>query len=63
LKRPGIARRHAAVAFAVSAFAVAGATTAATPSFGDPAKVIRAVFVVAETGFDPQAASDLYSTC
>jgi hypothetical protein len=63
LKRPGIARRHAAVAFAVCAFAVAGATNAATPSFGDPAKVIRAVFVVAETGFDPQAASDLYSTC
>jgi hypothetical protein len=63
LKRPGIARRRAAVAFAVCAFAVAGATNAATPSFGDPAKVIRAVFVVAETGFDPQAASDLYSTC
>ena len=27
----------------------------------DPAKVIRAVFPVAETGFDPQAAGDIYS--
>ena len=28
---------------------------------GDPAKVIRDVFPVAETGFDPQAVHDLYS--
>ena len=35
----------------------------AAPAFAqpDPNKVLRAVFPVAETGFDPQAAGDLYS--
>ena len=27
----------------------------------DPAKVLRTAIIVAETGFDPQAAQDLYS--
>ncbi|MEO5700847.1 MAG: ABC transporter substrate-binding protein [Casimicrobiaceae bacterium] len=37
------------------------ATPAATPAFADPAKVLRVAQPVAETGFDPQATSDLYS--
>jgi ABC-type transport system substrate-binding protein len=34
---------------------------AAQDRFADPAKVLRTVFPVAETGFDPAAARDLYS--
>ncbi len=34
---------------------------AASPSPADPAKVLRIAIPVAETGFDPQATSDLYS--
>ena len=33
----------------------------AQPMWADPAKTLRVVFPVAETGFDPQATSDLYS--
>ena len=44
---------------------VAGATAfGATPTAqgaADPAKVLHVAFIVAETGFDPQATSDLYS--
>ncbi len=40
----------------VIASAVAGAVSAA-----DMTKTIRTAFIVAETGFDPQATSDLYS--
>ncbi|MEP7206251.1 MAG: ABC transporter substrate-binding protein [Casimicrobiaceae bacterium] len=36
-------------------------TPAGTPAFADPAKVLRVAQPVAETGFDPQATSDLYS--
>ncbi len=35
--------------------------SAAAPAFADPAKVLRVAIPVAETGFDPQATSDLYS--
>jgi ABC-type transport system substrate-binding protein len=35
--------------------------SAAAQAQPDPAKVIRAVFPTAETGFDPQAAGDVYS--
>jgi oligopeptide transport system substrate-binding protein len=34
----------------------------AAPTHADPAKVLRVTFPVAETGFDPQATSDLYSS-
>ncbi|MDE2428945.1 MAG: ABC transporter substrate-binding protein [Burkholderiales bacterium] len=37
------------------------ASHAADPEFADPGKVLRTVFPVAETGFDPAAARDLYS--
>ena len=47
----------ARAAAALLAAAVAS-TALAQP---DPAKVIRAVFPTAETGFDPQAAGDIYS--
>jgi len=43
---------------------VAAAAFAAAPALhaqGEPEKVLRAVFPVAETGFDPQAAGDIYS--
>jgi oligopeptide transport system substrate-binding protein len=51
------------VALALTAIAAAAfcATAVAAPEFGDPAKVLRIAFVAAETGFDPQAAADLYS--
>ncbi len=31
------------------------------PAWADPSKTLRVVFPIAETGFDPQATSDLYS--
>ena len=40
------------IAFAAMSFAARGA---------DPNKVLHVAFVAPETGFDPQAASDLYS--
>jgi ABC-type transport system substrate-binding protein len=48
-----------AVALAFAAFAADGF---AQPKWADPAKTIRVMFPVAETGFDPQATSDYYST-
>src|SRR5229473_7122303 len=44
------------VAAVVTALALSGPTMAA-----DMTKTIRTAFLVAETGFDPQATSDLYS--
>jgi oligopeptide transport system substrate-binding protein len=42
---------------------VLGATTGfAQPKWADPAKTIRVTFPIAETGFDPQATSDYYSS-
>ena len=49
-------RAHRLLAAAALALALAQPAAAA-----DPAKVIRDVFPVAETGFDPQAVHDLYS--
>jgi oligopeptide transport system substrate-binding protein len=40
---------------------VAAAFAAGAGAQADPDKVLRVVFRVAETGFDPQAVSDLYS--
>ena len=54
--------RAAALAwFAVLALAAGSPAQAQTPTWADPAKVLRVVFPVAETGFDPQATSDYYS--
>ena len=50
--------RLAAFAAALSLAAGLAVPAHAQP---DPAKVLRAVFPVAETGFDPQAAGDIYS--
>ena len=44
------------------AAAASGAAVGATPAFADPAKVLHVAIPVAETGFDPQATSDLYSS-
>jgi ABC-type transport system substrate-binding protein len=45
---------------ALAAAVLAAAPTAAQHR-GDPGKVLRVTFPIAETGFDPQATSDLYS--
>ncbi len=50
--RAGVGRGLLALALAVPGIAAAQA---------DPNKVLRVVFPVAETGFDPQASSDVYS--
>src|SRR5437762_1511330 len=49
-------RRSLLVAAVVIGFALSGSCIAA-----DMTKTIRTAFIVAETGFDPQATSDLYS--
>ena len=49
-------RRSLLVAAVVIGFALSGSSSAA-----DMTKTIRTAFIVAETGFDPQATSDLYS--
>jgi oligopeptide transport system substrate-binding protein len=62
MRRHGVwLRAFAALALASGVAAAAGTARATAPAFGDPDKVLRVVFVVAETGFDPQAVSDLYS--
>src|SRR5437660_874228 len=48
--------------FLVIASVLCAAASAQTkPTWADPAKTLRVAFPVAETGFDPQATSDLYS--
>ena len=42
--------------------AVASLPAVAQPKWADPAKTIRVTFPIAETGFDPQATSDYYSS-
>ena len=59
--------RHAALAVVAAvlvAFAAAFVAPAALaqPKWADPAKTIRVTFPIAETGFDPQATSDYYSS-
>lgn len=54
-------RALAALAALAVVFDATAAAKDTAPEFGDPAKVLRVMFVVAETGFDPQAAGDLYS--
>jgi ABC-type transport system substrate-binding protein len=50
--------KPAVLAVAVALF---GAAAAPAHAQADPTKVLRAVFPTAETGFDPQAAGDIYS--
>lgn len=48
--------------FVVAAFAlVAAAGSTTVQAQADPNKVLRVVFSIAETGFDPQASSDIFS--
>src|SRR5512134_509102 len=49
------------LALAACAAAVLATAAAAAQKWADPAKVLRVTFPIAETGFDPQATSDLYS--
>ena len=54
--------RAGIAAAVVVVLAVASGSAQARPTHADPAKVLRVSFPVAETGFDPQATSDLYSS-
>jgi len=49
------------LALAALAAAVVVTVPAAAQQWADPGKVLRVTFPIAETGFDPQATSDLYS--
>src|SRR5262245_25870628 len=46
----------------VVAFAVASRAAADSPRWAGPAKTIRVMFPIAETGFDPQPSQDYYSS-
>src|SRR6185369_7938559 len=48
----------AAIAFGL----FAAPALSAEPKWADPAKTVRVMFPIAETGFDPQATSDYYSS-
>jgi len=50
-----------AVAFLLAASLAIAAHAQAPAKWADPAKVLRVALLIAETGFDPQAAQDLYS--
>ncbi len=54
--------RSAGVLAAGLALAAAAPAGLAQPGWADPAKTIHVTFPVAETGFDPQATSDYYSS-
>jgi len=53
--------RRVLLTLASLAWAVAATGALAQAPWADPAKFLRVTFPVAETGFDPQATSDLYS--
>lgn len=53
---------RALVALLASVVALAAHGVAQGAAFADPGKVLHVALPVAETGFDPQAASDLYSS-
>ncbi len=64
---PTLDRRCARLAGAFVAAVALAAALGAVPAVGqpkwaDPAKTLRVMFPVAETGFDPQATSDYYSS-
>jgi ABC-type transport system substrate-binding protein len=46
----------------VALIACVSFTAQAQPKWADPAKTVRVMFPIAETGFDPQATSDYYSS-
>ena len=50
-----------ALAGALACFAWGGVAWAQAPAWADPGKTLRVLLPIAETGFDPQATSDLYS--
>ena len=54
-----VTARLAGVALAAVALLAPASTPAANPA--DPSKVLRYIFIAAETGFDPAIARDLYS--
>ena len=56
------AARALAAGVVACVVAITVSTAAAQPAWADPAKTIRVMFPVAETGFDPQATSDYYSS-
>src|ERR1700680_3816099 len=51
----------AAIAAAVWAIVLAPGFAAPSPHAADMSKTLRTAFIVAETGFDPAASSDVYS--
>ena len=51
----------AALAALLAASLASAAHAQGAAKWGDPAKVLRTAIVIAETGFDPQAAADFYS--
>jgi ABC-type transport system substrate-binding protein len=53
--------RLPALAAAATLAAVLGAASSGAQSQADPNKVLRVAFLIAETGFDPQVSSDVYS--
>jgi ABC-type transport system substrate-binding protein len=62
VRRPRALRSLALGALAAAVVAaVVVAAPAVAQKWADPGKVLRVTFPVAETGFDPQATSDLYS--
>jgi ABC-type transport system substrate-binding protein len=52
---------HLILRLIASMLALSPTLVHAQPAWADPAKTLRVVFPIAETGFDPQATSDLYS--
>jgi len=54
--------RALAAAALATALSLAASNALAQAKWADPAKTIRVTFPVAETGFDPQATSDYYSS-
>jgi len=56
------AKRLARAAVVALAMVAATAMAADPPRWADPAKTLRVMFPIAETGFDPQATQDYYSS-
>jgi ABC-type transport system substrate-binding protein len=63
MRNPSAARRVLAriVVATTLAFTAHALAQGPVPSGGAPPKILHVAFPVSETGFDPQATSDLYS--